>query len=246
MSEPKRTAALASACGGAGATRLAVEVGATLARDGRSVALVDVAFETQGLADYVPGEIDPDVTAALADDADLEEVLVDLPVDAPGPVSAAPARAPFERLARAQTADAARSLSDLLADAAERYDHVLVDAPPVATNQAVAAVTEVDAVGVVAPATDRGANAVARLRGRLADVGAGADLLVANRSDGSDLDGRADVVVPESEATAAVDAPAVSDPDEAFAPAVAAVAGGLFDASLSLSFPEGRLLERLR
>ncbi len=45
--------------GGAGTTRTAVELAATLARDGRSVAIFDAAYATQGLAGYVDGKIDP-------------------------------------------------------------------------------------------------------------------------------------------------------------------------------------------
>jgi septum site-determining protein MinD len=245
MSDTTRTAALVGACGGAGATRLAVETAATLAREGRTVAVLDVAFATQGLSEYVPGEIDPDATAVLADDAPLAEALVELPLDAPGRVALCPARAPFEQLARAQTAGAAGRLADVLADAAARFDHVLVDAPPVATNQAVAAVTAAETVGLVAPASDRGANAVARVRGRLADVGAGADLVAANRSAGGDLDGRADVVVPESEATGVAGAPAAPDGGQ-FGAAVATLAERLFGLSLERDDEAAGLLSGIR
>jgi len=44
------TLALVGVAGGAGTTRTAVEMAATLARADRSVAVLDAAFGTQGLA----------------------------------------------------------------------------------------------------------------------------------------------------------------------------------------------------
>lgn len=61
------TAALVGAVGGAGTTRLAVEVGALLAADGDAVAVLDAAFATQGLGDYLDGRLDPDLTALVTD-----------------------------------------------------------------------------------------------------------------------------------------------------------------------------------
>jgi len=236
-----QTAALVGATGGAGTTRLSVEVAATLARDGRDAAVVDADYATQGLAGYVDGRIDPDVTTLVTDDdRSVDEALVDLDLDAPGTVAACPARAAFESLARAKTAGAAERLGAVVDAAAERVDHVIVDAPPVADNPAVAAVTDADRVGVVIPDSHRGVDALQRLRGRLADVGAAADLVVSNR--GEDPVGEADVAVPESAVVRAGNAPAVTDPDAAYAPAVAAVTESLFDASLPLEFPEDGLL----
>jgi len=236
-----QTATLVGAAGGAGTTRLSVEVAATLARDGRDAAVLDADYATQGLADYVDGRIAPDATTLVTDDpAAVDDGLVDLAVDAPGAVVACPARAAFEAMARAKTAGAAERLGDVLAATAERVDHVVVDAPPVTDNPAVAAVTEADRVGVVIPDSHRGVDALQRVRGRLADVGAAADLVVSNR--GEDPVGEADVAVPESAVVRAGDAPAVTDPDAAYAPAVAAVAESLFDASLSLEFPDDGLL----
>lgn len=245
MNDLERTVAMVGVCGGAGATRLTVEVAATLARTGRDVLAFDVAFGTQGLSDHVPGEIDPDATAVLAADEPLDAATVELPVETDGRVAACPARAPFERLARAGTAGAARSLSDVLAAARGEFDAVLVDAPPVATNPAVAAVTDVDRVGLVVPGSTRGVNALQRVRGRLEDVGADADVVVANRAGDDHPVGSADVAVPESDATAVERAPAVLDPDPAFAPAVARAAAALLDEPLDLAFPEEGLLDRL-
>ncbi|PSP78780.1 hypothetical protein BRC81_07090 [Halobacteriales archaeon QS_1_68_20] len=245
MDDTPSTVAVVGVCGGAGATRLTVEVAATLARTGRDVLAFDVAFATQGLVDYVPGDVDPDATAVLADDEPLAEATVDLPWETDGRVAACPARAPFERFARAGTAGAARSLESALASASDRFDVVLVDAPPVSTNPAVAAVTTADRVGLVAPASGRGVNALQRVRGRLADVGADADVVVANRADGENTVGSADVAVPESDASSVERAPAVLDPDAAFAPSVARASEALVDDALDLSFPEKGLLERL-
>jgi Mrp family chromosome partitioning ATPase len=238
------TAAVVGACGGAGATRLVVEAAATLARDGRRVAVLDAAVATQGLAGYVPGRIDPDLTGVLLEeDLTLDDALHALDLDAPGAVEIAPVRAPFERFARAQTADAARSFEELLAGASRRFDHLLVDAPPVATNLGVAAATGADRVTLVAPPGERGADAVQRVRARLADVGAPTPAVVVNEGVG-DGDGGLDphVTVPDSDVRAPSRAPAVGDPDAAFAPAVAAVAETATCADLSLSFPDAGAL----
>lgn len=110
MSDQPTTAALAGTAGGAGATRLAVEVGATLARAGRSVALLDAAFATQGLAQHVPGRIDEDVVDLVTgDDPRPSDAAVDLQTDTSARLVAVPARAPFQAFARAKTAGGATS-----------------------------------------------------------------------------------------------------------------------------------------
>jgi len=234
-----QTLALAGAAGGAGATRLAVECGATLARAGREVAVLDAAFATQGLADYVAGPVDADVTAVVTDEAELDSALYELPVDAPGRLALAPARAPFERLARAKTAGAAERFEKHIAAAALSHDAVIVDTPPVAANQAVTAVTATERVAVVAPDTVRGADALARTRGRLADVGAGVDAVVANFADDGPVSREADARVPESATTAPSDCPACCPPEETFAPAVARAAEAALGTSLDLDFSGG-------
>lgn len=136
------TVALVGAVGGAGTTRTAVETATTLARDGQEVAILDAAYATQGLADYLSGRLDPDVTALVTDetDRDLDAGLVDLDAAVPCRVACAPAWAPFERLARAKTPEAVRALERWAEEAAPEFDHDLLDVPPVAVNQAVAAV----------------------------------------------------------------------------------------------------------
>jgi len=182
------TASLIGAVGGAGTTRLTVELGALLANDGRDVVVLDAAFATQGLADYLPGRIDPDLTTLLTDEraAPLSAGLVDVPLDAEsGRLACCPAAAPFERLARAKSPAAAQALESRIATAAETFDHVLVDTPPVAANQSVAAVNATARTVVVAPATTRGRDAIQRTTGRLDDLGVGSE---AARTDGDAVD----------------------------------------------------------
>ncbi|WP_132059067.1 AAA family ATPase [Halorussus amylolyticus] len=249
---PHFTTALVGATGGAGTTRLAVELGATLARDGREVAILDAAFATEGLARHVSGRIDPDVTALVTDDESTAEAptLTDglrehpATADLAGRLELCPARAPFERMARAKTAAAARRFEDLLADAASEFDHVIVDAPPVAANQTVAAVTAADRVAVVAPASKRGVDAVQRARGRIADVGASVDAVLANRAAADQPLRSADAAIPESEAQRVEEVPASApEPEADFAPAVARAAEVVFDAELDLEFEESRLFD---
>jgi cellulose biosynthesis protein BcsQ len=220
------TAALVGATGGAGTTRLAVELGALLASDGREVAVLDAAFATQGLSDYLPGRLDPDITALLTDDRDapLADGVVDVPLDdVAGRLACCPAAAPFERLARAKSPAAARAFESRIAEAADAFDHVIVDTPPVAANQSVAAVTATHRSIVVAPASTRGRDAVQRMTGRLDDVGTEADAVVTTRGELP----VADAAVPDlaADVTAAPTCPS----ERSAATAVAAVAGVAFD-----------------
>lgn len=254
------TAALVGATGGAGTTRLTLETAGLLAREGHSVAVFDAAFATQGLGDALAGPLDPDLTSVLTEEATLAEAGVELPVasadadggpdaDAattadhgghepgPGSVTCYPAAAPFTRLAEAKTAAAARRFETLLGEAADRVDYVLCDTPPVAANQSVSAVNAVDRVAVIAPATTRGADAVARTDARLADVGVAPDLVLANEgaTPATNADAvEADVTVPQSETTTLADAPSVAT-DETVRPAVATVAAELLDADVTVS-----------
>lgn len=229
-----RIVAVVGTAGGVGTTRLTVECGATLAREGHDVAIFDAALATQGLRSYAETEISPDVTALMTDDAALGDVLYELPVDLPGEVVLAPARAPFARLARAQTAGAAQHLERQLAAASLSHDVVLVDTPPLDGNQAVAAVNAAERVALVTPDTLRGRDALALAHGRLDDIGESADLVVRNRATGTLSEGLA---VPESDVTTATEAPVCANPDETFAPAVAEVVEALLDVSLDIDFP---------
>jgi MinD-like ATPase involved in chromosome partitioning or flagellar assembly len=223
------TAALVGATGGAGTTRLTVELGATLAAAGRSVAVLDAAYATQGLAAYLQGDLDPDVTALVTDEAErpLDAGLVEISLDAPGRLACCPASAPFERLARAKAADAARRFEERIEEAAASHDAVLVDVPPVGANQAVAAVTACDRRAVVAPGTDRGADAVQRTAARLDDLGTSLDVTVATRGTLP----AADVSVPAAETTASLSPTALSD--GLFGRGVARVGEALFGDALT-------------
>jgi cellulose biosynthesis protein BcsQ len=238
------SAALVGATGGAGTTRLTVELGALLASDGRHVAVLDAAFATQGLADHLSGRIDPDLTTLLTDDRDapLADGLVDFSLDAEagadaeaGRLACCPAVAPFERLARAKTPEAARALESRIDAATETFDHVLVDTPPVAANQSVAAVTAADRSVVVAPATTRGRDAVQRMRGRLDDVGVATDAVVSTRGELS----VADAALPET--TAGPTAAPTCRSERAVASAVADVARVVFDVDPSAGTGHGLL-----
>ena len=137
-----RTLALVGATGGAGTTRTAVELAALGARDGRDVAVVDAAFTTQGLSEYVSGRIGTDLTTLVTDETDASLSAAAYPIavgdggaggagddgddgDAPnlsGRADLIPSRAPFERVARAKTAEAengsyARSVAAAFEDA---------------------------------------------------------------------------------------------------------------------------------
>lgn len=239
MAATPRTAAVVGAAGGVGATRLTVELGATLARAGRDVVVLDAAFATQGLARYARGRVDPDLTDLVLARADGEErpladALVEPTIEGTlaGSLALCPVRAPFERVARAGSPAAARAFETLLADAAAGADHALVDVAPIAGNQAVAAATTADRIALVTRPDPGGIDALQRARGLLADVGTAADLVVANRAAEAPAD--ATHAVPDSETTAEV--PACLDARTPFAPAVAAVAADLFDVEPSLSF----------
>jgi MinD-like ATPase involved in chromosome partitioning or flagellar assembly len=231
------SAAVVGAAGGVGATRLAVEFGTLLARDGRSVAVFDAAFATQGLARHVAGHVTDDATSVATGDADPAAARYDHPVteEVPGRLALCPAFAPFQRIARAKAPAAAERLGECVEAATGTFDHVLVDVPPVATNPAVAAVDATDRVALVYPPTDRGVDALQRARGRLADVDATADCVVANRADG-ETPPDADHAVPAADAPA----PAAAT-DAAFASAVADAVTALLDASLEVDVDAGLL-----
>ncbi|WP_323674375.1 ParA family protein [Halorubellus sp. PRR65] len=247
MSTP-RSVAVVGATGGAGATRLVVETAAVLARDGRDVAVFDAAFATQRLAQYVPGDVDVDATRLLTDDAVApSESLVDLDVDAPGRVAACPVRASFTELADAKTADAAERFDAVVRETADAFDHVLVDVPPVAANQHVAAVTATDRVAVVAPDGRRGADALPRVRDRLRDLDAAApgDLVVANRVDDPPVVADPAVAVPESDVVDPTDTPVSDTATGAFPSAVAALAERAFDVELDVDLEPTGVTARL-
>lgn len=256
MSTP-RSVAIVGATGGAGATRLVAETAAVLARTGRDVAVFDAAFATQGLAQYVPGRIDVDATRLVTDDAvapsdalvDLDPELADAPGDeSPGRVAVSPARAPFTGLAAAKTADAAERFETVVRETADAFDCVLVDVPPVAANQHVAAVTATDRHALVAPDSQRGADAVPRLRDRLADLDADApgDFVVANRVHGECVVPEPAVAVAESDVVDPTDAPIAGTADAgAFPAAILELATTAFDLDADLDLTPRGVTDRL-
>jgi len=235
--------ALVGGVGGAGTTRLALEFGATLAADGRSVLVVDASYATQGLVTACRERVDPDLTRVVTDDRPLAAATYDREVPV-GRLVLAPARAPFERLSRAKTSECARRLAGRIGEAAREFDHVLVDVPPVAANQAVAAVTAADRVAVVVPDTQRGVDALPRTLDRLADVDAGADAVVTNRTDGAPQVEDADVAVPASETTALASAPVCPGEGE-FETAVAAAVATVVGADVEPERPASSLTDYL-
>jgi Mrp family chromosome partitioning ATPase len=244
MSDAGGATAFVGATGGAGTTRTVVEVAALYAADGHDVAVLDAAFATQGLASYLAGSLSPDLTALVTDEPErpLPAGLVDLEAPTPGRVACCPAHAAFERVARAKAPAAAERFDARVAEAVERFDAVLVDVPPVAANQAVAAVTACDRVVLLAPASTRGADALGRVDARLADLGVPVDAAVSTFGALPD----ADAVVPESAVRDVADAPTAVAGEDGFAPAVAAATEVALDCTLSTEYDEGGVLEDVR
>ncbi|MDS0220192.1 ParA family protein [Haloarcula sp. S1AR25-5A] len=238
------TLAFVGCTGGAGTTRLTVETAATLARGGRSVAVVDAAFGTQGLATYIGGQLDTDVTAVAVGDAPVDDALFEWDIDADGRVALCPAHAPFERLARAKTAESAQTLERAIEDVAGRFDHVLLDVPPVAANQAVAAVTAAQRRAHVVPASRRGSDLLPRQQGRLRDIGAPASAVIATRVHGENGESIEDAAHTVPHIGPDAPRPLATDPDTDVAPTVATIAEDLLDVDLGLPFEDDGLFSR--
>lgn len=186
------SAAFVGAAGGVGTTRLTLASGVSLASAGTDVAVLDAAYATQGLADLTSGRLNPDMTALCLEETPLEAGLVDRDIDGAGRLAVCPAHAPFERIARAKTPDAAERFEERIAEAERGFDCVLVDTPPIAANQAVAAVSGVESVVVVCGA-ERAESAIPRMRDRLVDIGTEASITAVT---GADEHPDADVAVP--------------------------------------------------
>jgi len=154
---------------------------------------------------------------------------------------------PFERVARAKTAEAARKLERRIDEAATSYDAVIVDAAPVGSNEAVAGVTTADRTAAVFPATTHGRDALQRLRGRIADVGGGLDrsIAVARNADGDETENDANVRLPPTD-PAVASAPTAATGSGAYARAVTAAFEDAFDATVGIEFEEPGLVDRLR
>ena len=261
------TLALVGATGGAGTTRTAVELAALGARDGRDVAVVDAAFTTQGLSEYVTGRIDTDCTALITDETEASLSAATYPIaldnggdsgggsggtdgiDLPGRADAIPARAPFERLAKAKTAEATQKLERRIDEAATAYDAVIVDAAPVGSNEAVGAVAAADRIEAVYPATTHGRDALQRLHGRIADIGGSVDGSIAvARGGGSRGDSAIDddaVALPATD-PAVASAPVAAAGTDAYTQAIANAYASAFDTTVGVEFDDSGVIERLR
>ncbi len=228
--------AVVGAVGGAGTTRTCLALAGILARDGRSVVILDAAYATQGLSDHVPGRIAPDMTALVVDDLSLASGLIEFDTPA-GRLACCPARAPFERLARAKAPPAARRFGELIEAATESFDHVLVDTPPVASNQAIAAVTGVDRIAVVTPANRPGTDGRVRTHDRLADLGCDEPVTIRTNVESDETgDGR----LPPPDATDPSRTPTVVRGADPFTIAVADAVETVFDTALDITIETGR------
>ncbi|MDZ7746630.1 MAG: ParA family protein [Halobacteriales archaeon] len=226
-------AAFVGTAGGAGVTRLCVESAALLSTEGAGVVVLDASFATQGLATHLSGRLPTDVTTLVTEERPLGDAAYELPTEGDGTVVCVPARAPFERLARAKTPDAAQAFERLLDEARDRVEHVIVDVPPVASNEAVAGVTAADTVTLVTPG-DR-TETVSQMRDRLTDIGTSADTVVATRTEESTV---ADVTVPR-DATPAGETPVADSESGPFTAGVAAVVEHSFGITVSQPTNEG-------
>lgn len=191
------TIAFVGAAGGAGTTRLTLECAKLLAREGRDTIVLDAAYGTQGLSDRTPGRIDPDMTQLCLNEKPLESGVIDRTIDGAGRLAVCPAHAPFERLARAKTPDAAERFEDRVDEATRHFEFVLIDTPPIAANQAIAAANAARTVAVVCDGP-RAEAAVPRTVDRLTDLGVDPSVTIVTRTtDHPD----ADVAVPTFEAS---------------------------------------------
>ncbi|UPM43439.1 AAA family ATPase [Halocatena salina] len=228
--------AVVGATGGAGTTRTCLELAGMLARDGRSVVILDAAYATQGLSDHISDRIAPDMTALVLDDAPLALGLIEFETPE-GRLACCPARAPFERLARAKTPTAARRFGELIEEATTSFDHVLVDTPPVASNQAIAAVTSVDHIVVAIRANSPGIDGWVRIHDRLADLGCPEPTMIRTNADGN---GSSERRLPPPDTTDPNRTPTVLHADTSFTAAVARTVETVFDTTLDLTIETGR------
>ncbi len=232
--------------GGVGTTRTVLELGGVLARGGRSALVLDLDFATQGLERFLEDRIEADATALLADpDVELADAVHDRDVDGDGRLGLVPSFAPFAELAEAKTASAGASVADRLAEAGETFDHVLLDVPPVASNQAVGAVTAAESVAGLIPPTERGVDSLQRERGRLADVGTAFDHVLAVDASADDAPPDADHAIPTLPEDASY-RPYTLESAGGFTERMAQVADEVFEVDVATSIDAtGSLLGRL-
>lgn len=226
--------------GGVGTTRTVLELAGLLADRGSDVLVFDLDFATQGLSRHVGESVSPDATELLADpETDLETALLDWTLEGPGRLSLMPAVAAFPTIAEAKSAAAAERVGDRLDEAAEDFEWVLLDVPPVVSNQAIGAVTAVDRIVLVIPPGDRGVDALQREKGRLADVGASAEGVLAV-GDGP-VPPDATAAIPSLPANAPDHRPVTLEARGSFTRQVASAAEALLDTDLAVSEAGGPL-----
>ena len=157
-----------------------------------------------------------------------------------GRVVAVPAAAAFEQFARAKSRAASERLETRLAAAADRFDHVLCDVPPVGSNPHVACVTTADRRVAVTPGTPHGADARRRLADRLADLDCSLDATCAI---GESIPA-ADATIPEGP-TAVADAP-VAVTDSGFTERVVAAVEPTLGVACDVTCESNGPLDRVR
>ncbi|MDZ7850003.1 MAG: ParA family protein [Halodesulfurarchaeum sp.] len=226
--------------GGCGTTQSILDIGGVLARNGERVLVFDLDFATQGLAQHVDGTIAVDSTGLVADpDETLRDAVREWAVEGDGRFEVVPSLAPFVEIAAAKSEAAGARVGERLEEAAERADWVLVDVPPVVSNQAIGAVTSADQVIAVLPPSDRGVDALQRERGRLADVGGSFDAVLTVGPGDPPPDATAHL--PERPGNAPAHRPATLSADGSFTRAVGAATATLLDVSIDIEERDGPL-----
>lgn len=231
---PVESVAFVGVVGGAGTTRSVVELAGVLARGGRSALILDLDFATQGLERYIEDSMDPDSSSLLADpDVPLESAVHDWEVDGSGRLGVVPAFAPFARIARAKSPEAGRLVGDRTEEATEQFDHVLLDVPPIVSNQSVGAVHAAESVTAVIPPTERGVDSLQRERGRIADVETELDhvLTVGTSPDSAPID--ADLAIPSLPTSNPPYRPLSLESSGGFTAQVANVADSIFEVDVA-------------
>jgi cellulose biosynthesis protein BcsQ len=233
---PVSSVAFVGVVGGAGTTRTVLELAGVLARAGRSALVLDLDFATQGLERFVEGRIEPDATTLLADQTvDLSAAVHEVEVDGSGRLGLVPAYAPFARIADAKSPDAGAAVDEHLETAAEAVDHVLLDVPPIVSNQAIGAVTAAESVVATIAPTDRGVDALQREKGRIEDVDASLDQVLAVGSRPASAPPDADLALPSLPGGAPDERAVTLDSSGAFTAQAVTVAETLFAVDLEAS-----------
>lgn len=244
---PVESVAFVGVVGGAGTTRSVIELGGVLARGGRSALVLDLDLATQGMERFIDDSMDPDAASLLADpDVPLADAVHDWQVEGSGRLGVVPAFAPFAKVANAKTPAAGRRVGDRIEEALEAFDHVLLDVPPIASNQSVGAVHAAASVAAVIPPTDRGVDSLQRERGRIADVDTELDHVIAVGTDPERAPSDADHAIPSLSSDEPPYNPVSIESSGGFTAQVAAVADAIFEVDVADSIDaEASMLGRV-